>query len=338
MLLRVLRHRKLTPALLSRPELEVTMPDTSFNDFQAALVAKRFFVDGLSQIEIGQSLGISRFKVARLLSYARDTGIVEININMPSGIDVDMSSALQEKSGLARTYVLDRAVSDKGSGLLEALGALAAEVFTGIVSEADVVGVAWGRSLDAMAAAMKTMPRCEVVQLVGGMPNIDPGTNSVDLVRRLGELGGGRVYPLHAPLVTGDAELANQLKRDPAASDTISMFARVTKAFVGIGSWDPPDSSLFGLVEPDVRSHLLEIGAVSDVCANLVDGDGKPVSGPLAGRTIAITAEELKAVPQVVGVAGGTGKLDAIRGALKSGMIDSLVTDYHTALALTREG
>ena len=44
--------------------------------------------------------------------------------------------------------------------------------------------------------------------------------------------------------------------------------------------------------------------------------------------------EELKAIPNVVGVAGGTDKVEAIQGALAGQYIDVLVTTEEVARAL----
>ena len=44
----------------------------------AARVARQFYLDGASKIDIAESLGISRFRVARLLESARDSGMVRI--------------------------------------------------------------------------------------------------------------------------------------------------------------------------------------------------------------------------------------------------------------------
>lgn len=46
-----------------------------------AAVARAHYIDDLSRVEIAETFGISRFKVARLLARAREEGIVTIKIN-----------------------------------------------------------------------------------------------------------------------------------------------------------------------------------------------------------------------------------------------------------------
>ena len=58
--------------------------------------------------------------------------------------------------------------------------------------------------------------------------------------------------------------------------------------------------------------------------------------GPLDDRVIAITLEELKKTPRVVGVAGGDRKVEAIRACLKGSLVNVLVTDKFTAEKLLK--
>jgi len=57
------------------------------------LAARRYFLDGASKIEIAQELGISRFRVARLLDAALRDGIVRIEIGSAAGESTWISRA-----------------------------------------------------------------------------------------------------------------------------------------------------------------------------------------------------------------------------------------------------
>ena len=61
------------------------------------------------------------------------------------------------------------------------------------------------------------------------------------------------------------------------------------------------------------------------------DEDGRPVYTSLQSLLIGITLEDMKNIDTVVCVAGGSEKVQAIKGALKGGFIDVLITDFHTA-------
>ena len=45
---------------------------------QAAAIARRFYFDGKSKMEIGAEYGLSRYKVARILDACLESGLVRI--------------------------------------------------------------------------------------------------------------------------------------------------------------------------------------------------------------------------------------------------------------------
>jgi DNA-binding transcriptional regulator LsrR (DeoR family) len=81
---------------------------------------------------------------------------------------------------------------------------------------------------------------------------------------------------------------------------------------------------------------LQALGVVGDICLRFYDAQGKLVSTPLHNRVIGMELEALKSAKRVVGVAGGERKEAAIRGALRGGWINVLITDKQTAELLLR--
>ena len=79
-------------------------------------------------------------------------------------------------------------------------------------------------------------------------------------------------------------------------------------------------------------------GAVADVCTTVLDAAGQVVGGSeLADRCIAVTTERLRAIPDVIGLAGGAGKAAAIAAATRAGLLHRLITDTAAARALLGE-
>ncbi len=66
-----------------------------------ARIAHRSFIDRRTQGEIASEFGLSRPKVQRLLDRARSAGVVEIHIDVPPGLDLDLESRLAETFHLA---------------------------------------------------------------------------------------------------------------------------------------------------------------------------------------------------------------------------------------------
>jgi DNA-binding transcriptional regulator LsrR (DeoR family) len=135
------------------------------------LAARRYFLDGASKSEIAQELGISRFKVARLLDAARRDGIVRIEIGAPSEIDMELSSQLAARHGLRDALVV-RTMDGPDEFKREQLGRACAELLTQTLAASDVVGISWGRTLHSMVGHLSRLPGCTVVQIVGGVPTL----------------------------------------------------------------------------------------------------------------------------------------------------------------------
>jgi DNA-binding transcriptional regulator LsrR (DeoR family) len=79
------------------------------------------------------------------------------------------------------------------------------------------------------------------------------------------------------------------------------------------------------------RRQMYDLGVRSELSGVQIDGEGNPVTTPLTDRLIGINAQQLHAVPDVIAVAYGTAKVDAVRAGIRGGFITSLVT--HTAMA-----
>src|SRR6201996_3564727 len=74
----------------------------------AARVARQFYLEGVSKVDIADRLGISRFRVARLLDSARESGLVRIEIGLPGGsLDVGLSAQLCSVFGLRHAFVFN---------------------------------------------------------------------------------------------------------------------------------------------------------------------------------------------------------------------------------------
>ena len=77
-----------------------------------ASIARQYYLEGRSKSDIAGEFGLSRFKVARLLESALDSGLVRIEIRSQGDIDVDLSTRLQDRFGLQHSVVVDTPEDD----------------------------------------------------------------------------------------------------------------------------------------------------------------------------------------------------------------------------------
>lgn len=298
-----------------------------------AAIAQRYYFDQRTKVQIGEELGISRFKVSRLLDVATETGLVRIEIVLPDAVDADLSVRLREGFDLRRAIVAVPHVAGAAS-MRDTLGRAAASLLGDIVGPEDVLGVTSGRTIDAVARHLTGLAGCEVIQLAGMSGDLDD--NPVDVLRRVAELSGGRARSIYAPLMVATAEAAEALKAHPTIAETFARFPDVTIALTAIGSIQPPESRLYDALTPAQRTQLIDSGAVADIAGAVLDAAGQPVHD-VDDRLLGIGVEELRAIDEVVVVGGGARKSAAVLAALRSGLVTTLVTDDAVARSLLSE-
>jgi DNA-binding transcriptional regulator LsrR (DeoR family) len=295
-----------------------------------ASVARRYYLDGQSKVEIAEEFGLSRFKVARLLDTARDSGMVRIEIRHHGEIDVDLSARLQDTFGLQHSIVVDTP-DDHAESLREHLGRAAAQLLSEIITPQDVLGLAWARSVSAMARALPRLPGIPVAQLTGALPLPGGQDSSVDVVRDVARAAGGPAHVFYAPFTVPDAATARALRQQPEVARAFGQLPFVTKAVAGVGLWEPGQSTLYDASSDDDRRALRRLGVCADISGVFLSAEGEPVRTELAERMIGISAEQMRKIPEVIAIPYGTAKAPAVRAALRSGLIGGIVT--HTALA-----
>jgi DNA-binding transcriptional regulator LsrR (DeoR family) len=303
-----------------------------------ASVARRHYIDGKTKIEIADEFGLSRFKVARLLDTARSSGLVRIEISYPGVVEVDLSRRLQEAFDLRHAIVVDTPDEDPVS-LRRHLGKAAAELLTEIVTSEDVLGLAWARSVSAMATALTQLPGTPVVQLTGAMYRPDPDDSSVDVVREVARISGGPAYFFHAPFVVPDSATARALRKQPEVARAFARFGAVTKAVAGIGRWGAEQSTLYDAAHEKDQRLLRRQGVCAEISGVFIDAEGVVLQTALNDRMIGVSAEQMRAIPEVIAIPYGSMKAPAVRAAFRSGLVNGIVT--HTTLAralLTEEG
>jgi DNA-binding transcriptional regulator LsrR (DeoR family) len=298
--------------------------------FQRAVIARRYYLERRTRIQIAEEFGISRFKVARMLDEAVETGMVEIKIHNPASIDVELSTALQKRYHLEHAYAVTADTNERPDRVAAVAKAMAG-LLQSILREGDVVGVDCGRTLTHIAGHLTSLPRCDVVQLTGMAGAIT--ANGADLVRRISEVSGGRSFPMYAPLVVPDARTAESLSGNQQIQDTFSRHAKVSCAIVSVGAWSDGASQVYESLTDEEARRLHDAGVCGETCALLLDRDGHRVPG-LDERRMGISEATLRAIPTRIALATGPEKIAATRAVLCSGLVSSLVTDVDIAAAV----
>lgn len=272
-------------------------------------VSHLYFKRRLSKQEIATRLGISRFKVARLLDRALEEGIVRIEVREPVPLDEDAGRRLELGFGIELALVVRGDSPDD-------LARVAAAWLPDLVKPGDVLGVAWGSTVQRVVRALERAPAVPVVQICGAIGGLEAGEGPLEVAWQLAERLGGPFYPLPIPALV---EPTDEILRNEAIAPTVAMFEHVSLALVGIGA--PGASSLLGSgIVPD---EAVPESTAGDLLCHFFDSEGRILPGPSA---VQLSVEQLRKA-RVMAVAGGAAKRHAIVSALRTGLIDVLVTN-----------
>ena len=295
----------------------------------AARVARQFYLEGVSKVDIADRLGISRFRVARLLDSARESGLVRIEIGLPGGmLDAGLSAELCSAFGLTQAFVFN--FPDDESPLRQRLGEAAGQVLMDLIKPGDVLGLTWSRTLSGLTAALTQLPPCPIVQMTGAVPPPD-GRDLLELVRSVARIGGGPAHVFYAPMLLDDAQTAAAIRRQGDIAEAFALVPNVTIAVVAIGAWGPGLSTIYDAITPAEREALAALGVHAEVAGVFIGADGSPRVTPLDSRMIVTPGPLFTLVPFVLAVAYDPAKSSAVRAAIRGGLVHGLVT--HTSLA-----
>ena len=302
-------------------------------------IAQMYFIDGQRQLEIARHFRISQTTVSRILKRAEEEEIVRTVIVSPLGIYSELENSLREKFGLSEVIVVECS-RNQTREIMTRIGEAAAHYVSETITQGEVIGVSsWSETILKMVDNIyptKTRKAKFVVQTLGGMGDPTVQIHANQLTTRLAKLTGAEARLLTAPGVAQSREAKLVLIRDSYICETMELFNKISLMVIGIGAVEP--SSMLArsgnVFSPRELEEIRNVGGVGDLSLRFFNKLGKLVTTPLDERVIGITLDELTKVDRVLGLAGGKSKINAIFGALNTGVLDILITDKFTAQSL----
>jgi len=306
--------------------------------------ARLYYEDGLSQGEVARRMGLSGATVSRVLAAARERGIVEVRIHDPRSPVrrvADLERQLVERFGLT-----DARVGTPNGGPAQALhmvGRLAADLFGERIGQMNRVGLSWGSTLEAFVAEVpERVAAVQVLPLAGGNPGLDTAGAGGTLVQALARRCGVEPSRFLAPAIVESPQTKAAITSESAIRKALEQAAQVDHAFVGIGTFGVRSSATIvedmRLSEAESATFLAQKPA-GDLTGRFFDDAGQELGSPTSDRVIAVTLDDLRRVPCVIGLAAGVEKARGVQAALHTGVLDVVVLDLPLARAvLARAG
>ena len=289
-----------------------------------------YYKTDMIQGDIAKRLGINRLRVNNILNEARKNGTVAIHVKGEDSKLMELEEKLKEKWGLRDIFITPEVPPVQIKNDLSLAGAQFLEM---TVHEGSMIALGWGDTISGITRNLgRLIPEgTSFVTLCGGVMNYlsERTTDSVGT-----PLSGFR-YPffvIPTPLMVTSSKLKDQMISETEVKKVMELAKSADVSMVGIGSLMPStEFSHFDYKTKKELNFLKKSGAVGEMHGEYFNAEGQPLEMEHHNRLITIRLETLRKMKHVVGVAGGKEKIDAIKAAIRGGIIHSLITDEVTA-------
>jgi deoxyribonucleoside regulator len=310
-------------------------------DLRLALrAATLYYLDGLTQAEIAQRLGVSRPTAGRLVARAKANGLVRIEVVVPPNLRDDLHAdeerALEERFGLTEAVVAGHGVDIGTPGRPEAyasIGRAAAALLMRRLSPTDVLGFTWGPEQVAVATALTAgLASCRaVVQLDGAMSTAAYQTGTEFILSRCEDVLQASAIRLPAPLYADPSTVAS-MSADSLISRSLEAGRSADVMLFGVGAASTATTLFEGsFLDTQMLDELVALGAVGEIGGRFYDTEGTPIESELQQRAVSVPLESIRACEKTILVASGVAKHQATLGALRGHLARLLVCDIDCA-------
>lgn len=302
-------------------------------------VASMYHVQSETMDAIAHQLGVSRSTVSRLLKEARDRGLIRITIADPER-PLSHLAGLFERNFHVQTHLVSVRSGSSSVLRLDQVAKVAARLLDDLITDDDVVGVAWGTTTAAIASQLRPrdLAGIRIVGLNGGANERTTGMPYVgSILQRFAAAYQGEEQLLALPAFFDDPATRAAMWRERSTRHMLSVRAACTIAVFGIGSLRSElQSHVYSANYLDAADliALEETRVVGDVCTVMLREDGSWRDIPLNHRASGITPDELQRLPRRICVVSGAAKATAVLGAMRAGVATDLVLDEETARAV----
>lgn len=319
--------------------MSATSPSDDPRALAALRAAQMYYLQDLTMETIAAELHASRSTVSRLLSHARATGVVDIQVRSPFAAGAPLERSIAERFRVA-AHVVPASATLSEVDRLERVALTAARLLGRFVDSNMTIGVAWGSTMGAISRHLvpKEVHNTSVVQLNGAGNTQTTGIEyASEILRRFADAYSARVQQFPVPALFDDPLTKEAFWRERGTRRLLEIQSRMDIAVFGLGSpfAGVPSQVYVGgyLDEADYRS-LSEDGVVGDVATVFYRVDGSYRDVALNARATGPDFDVLRRVARRVCVVAGEQKLASLQGALAAGIVTDLVLDERLARRL----
>jgi len=294
-----------------------------------------YYIEEINQADIARQLKLSTAKVNRLIKQAKEQGLVEITVKMPSQQLFDLEAKLCALTQLREAFIVPT-ISDNSEAILQSIGTAASNFLLQNLRDGDTVCISGGKTMNAIVQQIEPRRSYDVrIVPATGARQGRYYTDVNNLATQLAEKLGGEAFQIHAPVLVDKLEEREALMSMRQISDILQMAREAQIALISVGSIIPNVSSYFDLMPHELlgdnwHEAFQESGAIGEVLAYVYDDEGQLCIDDLNNLVVGLTLDELRNIPLTIAVSAAEEKVLPIYGALRGNFIKSLVTDEQT--------
>jgi deoxyribonucleoside regulator len=305
----------------------------------ALRAAQMYYLQDLTMDAIARELRTSRSTVSRLLSSARDSGLVQVQIRNPLDTAPELEGLIRRRFGVD-VHVVPVVETLNEAETLDRVAMQAARTIGPLVDSNAIIGVAWGSTLSAVSRQLtrKITHDSVIVQLNGaGNMHTTGITYASDIMRRFGSAYGARVEQFPVPAFFDHAATKTAMWNERSVQRILALQAKMSIAIFGVGSVDadyPSHVYAGGYLDENDLKILANSDVVGDVATVFFRSDGSSDGIVLNERSTGPALSELRQVRRRICVVSGVSKINGLKGALAAGLATDLILDEATARRL----
>ncbi|MEG0834166.1 MAG: sugar-binding domain-containing protein [Christensenellaceae bacterium] len=310
--------------------------NSTFDIQRLVQVSKMYYYQGFTQEKIAKEFRLSRSTVSMLLTEAKNSGIVKIQIKDPSVNNEELAHEFEMRFGLDKCLVIP-INTDNDKLTLKIVASQAATFAAESMYSHSSVGISWGSACyEFMQTFSEDTNLCDicVVSLIGGSPLLSSEFQLNESVRTFAEKLCGIPVFIYAPGYVDSLQDKERFLESMYMKAITEKWNHLDFAVLGIGA--PPELYDVNQNELHHLSMLEEINkhpdmAVGDFCSRRFNIKGEVLSCEHNNKLLGIDFDSLKNTKHIMAIAIGSTKIFSIIGALNTKILNCLVTDENTA-------
>ena len=289
-------------------------------------VAILYYEKKYTQQEVANLMNLSRQTVSKLLNDAVKENIVEIKIHNPQKDCEELQHNICKKFNIKNCIVIG--VSSDNATLRRTMTVkAAADYIAAIIKKGNQkIALSWGRTIQELINVMPPINTSGniVFPLFGATDNENSYFSSNELTRSMSDKIGALAKYAWFPYLPDSNEDCNLLKKLSYYKKVQDLWNNSDIAVLGIGN-----TEILEIFEKSFGYNQKRHNVIGDIATHFFNEKGEFIE--LYENTLCASAENIKNSKQTIAIACGDDKVTAISGALRTQIIDTLITDEYTA-------